>query len=209
MKILTLLSVLTIFSSSVFAVDANRAADLKAISALTGAKKYAEARAAYQALAAKETGEPAKSDLLSNAAVSLAYSGNVAGAMAELKALNCEQAKRHWVFVGAELASMTSSQLESVYSSIVKKGTASVTMTRLYMKEKQYVKAKSTVRLIAAEAPKLLTFVLSDVTKNSMVIFASKEDQVAFYADLLRVIPAVEENAKVLGIIKSQLELLK
>lgn len=88
-------------------------------------------------------------------------------------------------------------------------------MIRFYVRNKEWSKVPSHVKDLAAHSDAAiarrnsLSGVLDLVTKNALSIFESKEKQIAFYNDLLRVIPAVEGNSVVLGQIKSQIELLK
>ena len=204
MKVLSLALALIGFAIPVLAAYTN---DMAAASALAQAKKYSEARAAYQAIAAKETGEN-KNRALFMAAQYLALT-DAEAAMAELQAISTQYALDKWVSLGARKG-LPLSRLEPAYGQLVRPRVAALEMASRYLKEGEWAKAKLAVKTLAAsENPEILGSLFPTLTSKSIQLFTSKDEQVVFYNDLLRVIPAVEANAKVLGLIKSQLELLK
>lgn len=208
--ILAVLSALTIPSMADFASDFKAARAIQ-MSNRPEVEKQTEARAAFQAIAARETG--VNKDLaLVYASISLVRSGKVDEGLDELSKMTSVVSKVAWVDISLRVKKQPTSAVERVANEVL--GTSDgqnvrYYLVKAYISEKQWAKVKANTVVMAGENPVLVGLVLSDITKNSTSIFSSKEEQLEFYNNLLRVIPAVESNAQVLGLLKSQVELLK
>ena len=173
------------------------------------------ARAAFQAVAVKYSDNaPVVNTANCNASICLAKQGKLDEAMSELAAQNNEGSRCSWTMVAFDYKKLSAAQAEAMFASAFSGAAPSKYARSLfitaYVKERNWAKVKTSLLAAAAEGEIPTTALLSDVViSKSRLIFASQDEQVQYLNDLLRVIPATEANAKVLGIIKSQLELLK
>jgi len=204
MKTSIFLTLITALAVPTFA-DYN--SDIAEARTLNKAGKLTEARTLLKSLAEKETIPSHKDAALVLAASMLAYSDLKAG-LNELQTLGSTQAKARWVGLSLVLGKASINDVESVAKSIPAPLTRAV-MTSAFIKEKQWSKARDNFSLLISEVPVQAPGVFIELIKNADSVFTSKDDQVEYFNNLLRKIPAVESNAKLLGIIKSQLEILK
>lgn len=199
--------------------------DLAAARGLDAAQKYTEAVTAFQTAIASATSVADKESTTLLMAIATKRSGNMEGGLKILTDLASTTtnpqvrwaAQNNWVVFASTFKSV--SEIEAVALPLLAIEEASpwtydcrTALVRCYAQNKAWSKIPARVKDLAAHsgaAGNSLAGVLEIVTKNALSIFGSKEEQVAFYADLLRIIPAIEANSAVLGQIKSQLELLK
>lgn len=137
--------------------------------------------------------------------------------MSELKALFPDRsAKAAWVSTGLRYGGLTLDEVSSTLNEVLVSGLDGANLANMQsyvlvasLKEGKWALARTTCQQLASSKPAYLAPHWTKFVQAGPSLFATKEEQIVFYNDLLRTIPAVDANAKLLGMIKSQLELLK